>query len=561
MNDFMLMEPSNQSFQEMFSNGVKYIVPRYQRDYAWDLEQLEDLWADINTLEEEHYHYMGYIVLKRTDEQIFEVIDGQQRLVTISLIIIAGMKKIKEQIDLEIDIEANKKRLDLFFDRLIGALNPVSLKVNNKLFLNRNNQKHFKDICSKMEALNLRVLSKTNKRLNSAFTFFSNSNMGNDGAEIAQFIEMFTKRLIFTKIVVQDNLNAYKVFETLNARGVQLSTPDLLKNNIFSVITKNDDVLDEQLDELDEDWAGIITQLGDKNFTDFVRYHYLMQHSLTTKKNLFKSIREKYVNPKDAYTYLSSLVEYASIYSALLNPFDEWWTKQDGDYSKAKHYLEGLKLFGIRQPMQILMVAFTKFDSKEFILTLKYLYTLSVRYNIICHNSPNEQEKKYNKIAINIFNETHKRASHVKNCPEFKELYPDDNEFKTSFEYHKMASRSSAKKIRFLLTDIENSFGRELNYLDTTLEHICPYNPDQNWQEDFGEGINDIPDRLGNLILLERDELKRASFIEKKKVYIETSFRLAKKVAEYESWDLTTLNAYQSWLADQAIKTWKVNYE
>jgi hypothetical protein len=223
--------------------------------------------------------------------------------------------------------------------------------------------------------------------------------------------------------------------------------------------------------------------------------------------------------------------------------------------------LEGLKLFGIKQPMQILMIAFKKFEAREFILTLKYIYVLSIRYNIICHNSPNEQEKKYNKIAINISNGTYGRASHIKNCSEFKELYPDDNKFKASFEYHKMASRNSAKKIRFLLTDIENSFGRGLNYVDTTLEHICPYNPDQGWHEDFGDGINDIVDRLGNLLLLEKDELKRKSFVEKKKFYLETDFRLAKKVAEYESWDLATLNTYQSWLADQAIKTWKVDYE
>lgn len=559
MNNFMLMEPSNQSFQEMFSNGVKYNVPRFQRDYAWDLEQLEDLWTDINTLEKEHYHYMGYIVLKITEEQVFEVIDGQQRLITISLIIIAGMKKIKVLIDANVDVEANQKRLDVFFDRLIGALNPVSLKVNNKLFLNRNNQKHFKDICSKMEPVNLRVLSNTNKKLNSAFSFFNNSNMGENGADIAQFIETFTKKLIFTKIVVQDNLNAYKVFETLNARGVQLSTPDLLKNNIFSVITKNEDVPNEQLDELDEDWADIITQLGDKNFSDFVRYHYLMQNQLTTKKNLFKSIRKNNVTPKDAYNYLESLVKYASIYSALLNPFDEWWKNQEGNYSNAKHYLEGLKLFGIKQPMQILMAAFTKFTAQEFILTLKYIYVLSIRYNVICHNSPNEQEKKYNQIAINIFNKSHKRASHIKNSPEFKALYPNNSEFKGKFEYYKMACRSSAKKIRFLLTDIENSFGRELNYLDTSLEHICPYNPNQDWQTEFGDGVNDITDRLGNLVLLEQDELKRDSFVKKKKAYTATNFQLAKKVAEYENWDLATLNAYQSWLADQAIKTWRID--
>ncbi len=98
-----------------------------------------------------------------------------------------------------------------------------------------------------------------------------------------------------------------------------------------------------------------------------------------------------------------------------------------------------------------------------------------------------------------------------------------------------------------------------MSYLDTTLEHVCPYNPDQTWYEDFGEGANDIVDRLGNMVLLEKDALGRDNFNIKKSAYSATSFRLAQKVAEADSWDLTTLNHYQNWLADQAVKTWRVD--
>ncbi len=165
------------------------------------------------------------------------------------------------------------------------------------------------------------------------------------------------------------------------------------------------------------------------------------------------------------------------------------------------------------------MVACQKFSPEEFLKTLKYLYILSVRYNIICRFSPNEQERAYNKIAMKVFNGEYTRASHIKNSEEFRRLYPDDNAFQNAFEFYKMPSRRSSKKIRFLLAEIENSFGREL---------------------------------------LEKDELRRADFKTKKGVYLSTSFRLAKKVAEYDSWDLATLSHYQIWLAKQAVKTWKV---
>lgn len=561
MSDFMLMAPSNQTFAELLSNGVKYNIPRFQRDYSWELEQWEDLWADILTLDEEQHHYMGYIVLQKKGEHNFEVIDGQQRLITLSILVLAVMKHLQNLIDKKQEAEENKQRLAVFHERFIGAKNTITLRVENKLSLNRNNNRHFREICSNLDSLNEFRLSKTNSLLNDVFNFFYDKIEFESGSQLAEFVEKVTSRMIFTKIVTQDNINAYKVFETLNARGVQLSTPDLLKNHLFSTLVANEDVSDEHLDLLDEDWSAIISQLGVNNFTDFVRYHHNMQTPYVQKRHLFKSIKQIVNKPEIASKYLQSLKKFASIYSALLNPYDEWWKNLGQEYKDAKHYLEALKLFGIKQPFQILMVAFDKFSPQEFILTLKYIYNLTIRYNIICHSSANEQEKIYNKIAIKTFKEEFKRASHIKNSPEFKDLYPDDESFKSKFAYYKMPSRSAAKKIRFLLAEMETFFGREVNYLSVTLEHVCPYNPDGDWVKDFGEGVNDIQDRIGNMVLLEKDELKRANFAEKKKAYLETDFRLAKKVAEYDSWELATLSKYQEWLASQALLVWKVDYQ
>ena len=559
MNNFMLMEPTNQTFQELFSNGVKYIVPRFQRDYAWTQEQWEDLWADIETLAEEHYHYMGYIVLQRKEKYSFEVIDGQQRLVTSTLIILTAMKKIQDLINDDKDAENNKERLKELSSRFIGAKDIVSLKVSSKLSLNRNNNHFYKNICSKLVAPNSRGLTATNKLLKKCFDFFNKKKMGTTGSKIAAFVEQLTSGMMFTKIVVQDDLNAYKVFETLNARGVQLSTPDLLKNYIFSVITIKNDVPDEELNDLDEDWSAIVSQLGENNFTDFIRYHHNFQKKLVTKKELFKSIRQLADTPESSYYYLNSLTECAPVYASLLSPYDEWWASQDENYRPIRHDLEGLNLFNIKQPFTILMAAFSQFSADEFIKLTRYLFVLSIRYNVICRFSPNDQERLYNQIAIKVFKNEYKRASHVKNGEEYQSLYPNDDTFKNSFEFHKMPSKQSSKKIRFLLSEIEHKLGNKSDFTKTTLEHICPYNPEQNWHEEFGEGINDISDRLGNMILLEKDELKRVDFNTKKVTYLKTSFRLAKKVAEYDSWDLKNLNDYQEWLAKQAVKTWRVD--
>jgi hypothetical protein len=564
---FMSMEPINQTFQEMMSNGTKYQIPRFQRDYAWGQEQWEDLWSDVETLPQENYHYMGYVVLQRKSQHDYAVIDGQQRLVTLSLIILAAMKQINQLINqLKLtdpqEAENNKERLDELRRRFIGTKNPITLSVDNKLSLNRNNDTNFRKICAQLEVPNIRGLTYTEKLLNQAFEFFLKKDLGNTGQDIATFIEQLSSGMVFTRIAVQDDLNAYKIFETLNARGVQLSTPDLLKNYLFSVITRNDDVPDNELTELDSRWSEITTQLGETDFTHFLRYHHNFQSKLVTKKDLFASVRRLADSPQTAYAYLDSLGRYAPVYASLGNPNDDWWQNQDLIYQQAKSYLEGLRLFSIKQPFTILMTAFFKFTPEEFVKLCRYILVLSIRYNVICHRSPNEQENKYNQLAMKIHQGEIKRASHVKNSPEFTTLYPDDNTFYNAFEFHKMPSRQTAKKIRFLLAQIETHLGQFMDAMNLTLEHICPYNPTEKWMNDFGEGYEEVRDRLGNMLLLPKSENKQLdtiSFAEKKEIYRQTNSKLAAKITEYEQWNKPAVDDFQRWMADQAVQTWRVD--
>ena len=92
MPNKLKLSTKDESFNEIVSNGKKYFVPKFQRDYSWDEENWQDLWEDLNLLYEnqEDYHYMGYLVFQEAEENVnFKVIDGQQRLTTFSLLILA----------------------------------------------------------------------------------------------------------------------------------------------------------------------------------------------------------------------------------------------------------------------------------------------------------------------------------------------------------------------------------------------------------------------------------------------------------------------------------------
>ncbi len=140
----------NRTYRQLLGNGLIYRIPRFQRDYSWREHEWEDLWADIlGTLmpppEGEPGHYLGYLVLQTTNNRLFEVIDGQQRLTTLSLIVLAAMRRLKRLIAEEKNAEPNQKRIDQLRATYIGYLDPVTLRSENKLSLNRHNDAYYRD--------------------------------------------------------------------------------------------------------------------------------------------------------------------------------------------------------------------------------------------------------------------------------------------------------------------------------------------------------------------------------------------------------------------------------
>src|SRR5699024_3689124 len=165
----------NNTFRKLIGNGLTYRIPRFQRDYSWDTEQWEDLWADIiSTLknDEDSSHYMGYLVLQSTDDKSFDVIDGQQRLTTTTLIVLAILKNIQRLINAGKNVEANTQRLNQIRQTYIGYLDPVTLISRTKLTLNRNNNDYFQHYLVPLGHLPQRGFRASEHLLRKAFEWF-----------------------------------------------------------------------------------------------------------------------------------------------------------------------------------------------------------------------------------------------------------------------------------------------------------------------------------------------------------------------------------------------------
>lgn len=182
-------------------------------------------------IEEHDEHYMGYLVLQTQDDKLFYIIDGQQRFTTVLLLIYAAIKCIERQIAQGIDVEDNTRRCESLKSLYIGKEDPVTLDYDNLLTLNRNNNPYFCDYILKLGDLKARNLTTTEKLMRSCFEYYEQKLIGkfNSGKEYASFIQTVADGLHFTQIVVNDEMNAFRVFETLNARGVPRTIHEMQK--------------------------------------------------------------------------------------------------------------------------------------------------------------------------------------------------------------------------------------------------------------------------------------------------------------------------------------------
>ena len=563
-------DTKNQSFRQIMGNGLKYSVPRFQRDYSWQREQWEDLWQDIEEIfnTQSNFHYMGYLVLQSSDNTNFTIIDGQQRLTTISIFILAVLRELKNLVERQIESEKNQKRIETIQGSFIGFTDPVSLQLKHKLDLNRNNDRHFKTYLCELLDPPVRSINRSEKLMGDALRYFRCEikkyfNDQVEGEKAARLVESTVKSLIFTTITVGSDANAYTVFETLNARGVQLSTPDLIKNCIFSLIDSDRSVHDEILKGLEDHWSCIVEQLGKNDFSQFIRVDWNSHKPFSRKSGLFKKIKSHLTDAESAKKYLEHLKENSQIYSALQSENDEFWLQyKEGIYNEEnlKLSLRMLSWFNVVAPQSVLMSGFQKFNPNDFVKFVYSIEALTVRYNIICGKSTGPQEKLYSETAVKIEQSPGISIDEVNEV--LKKIYPSDEEFINAFKMKAFRTQQTAKKARYFLYRIEKYLNKDApSFENSSLEHILPKDPSEKWLGEFEEPdrLEEWVDRIGNMALLSHEQNRCAGsgeFIEKKKYFSESPYKVTQECLKYSSWNESSISDHQQWLAEQACETW-----
>lgn len=555
-----IQDSTTTHFGSLIRSGGKYIIPKFQRDYSWDVEQWDDLWQDIESMiAESGDHYMGYLVLQSLKGKDCQIIDGQQRFTTITILILAAIKSIQKLVDKGIEVEENNRRIKTLMDTYIGNVDPVSLEYDNILVLNRNNDAYYKDYIVKLGELKLRNTSYTEKLMRKCFEWYENklTDKFDSGRDYAEFITTVVDNLYFTIIRVNNVMNAFRVFETLNARGVQLSSADLLKNYLFSLVDNTSQISD-RIATLEEKWSSLTKNIQAEKLPDFIRYYWNSKHKTVRSNELFKAIRENIKSEEQVFALINEMISYSDVFMALRNATDELWQGN----REITDNIELLNIFNLKQPYSVLMAAYKCLDIQAFSKLLNDIIIVGFRYSVICGKNPNDIERVYNALAVQISStKTYTRSN-------LKSVYVEDTEFVPAFDQKTMVDNSrNTRVIKYILGKLERFNGglREVNAeseLDT-IEHILPQNPGAEWGDDNYD-FDSLIYRLGNMCLLEKKynkDLQNASYNKKSEVYLQSSFVTTNTIpAEYAVWDRNTINKRQQKMGKCAKSIWKIDF-
>lgn len=530
----MAFEAKDYAISDILNKSV-FDIPRNQRRYVWKKPHWQDLYEDIVfSITETKPHFVGSIVLegegKKDGLSYYTIIDGQQRLTTITIVLLAIMKHFHEN--------------DMT-DDFLGTISYLQSKNNSNQDITILNSEYHVSLASlirnmialKDKSLSMasfveaNTLSKTkDKCIGDALRFFY-SAIRDD----VQQVDNVQKRLreirnavldmTAVKIVSSSEEDSYTIFEILNARGQELAAHELLKNYIMRYIQPT-----ERRDDAKMMWEDMERAVG-SSMDKFIK-HYATHR--------FGDTRDKYNSPYQAIqkaTHGQNIGELfddiklkSEYYSKIIHP-DKG---EDGNCDEIEYAIFDFfrtKRFEQFRPVLLSLIhqrSLGKLSSQKYELTLKYIYNFFVCYTIIGEEKSNKLEDvvfKYARMLEDSYSDEllQEIANNLKRkIPSYEWFL---NAFKNvgwSNHYDLYKGEKNKTRVQIILEVIELFVSQAHNAHDFTVEHILP----------DSDGITNA--QIGNLIPLE-DALNRScankSLTDKCGFYEKSSFTSARGIA------------------------------
>ncbi len=380
-----------------------------------------------------------------------------------------------------------------------------------------------------------------------------------DYRRLIELVEYVDKQVQVLLAVASSLPEAYVIFETLNDRGADLTTADLLKNYLFNQAGK------QGISHAEAVWTRISGRFEKADeLVKFLRYEYMSRNGHVTNRGLYKALQSDIgQGSKAVREYLDRLEAALQRYVALREPDDASWSSQA---IEVKDSLLAFRRFGFEASTPLLLAAFSSWSHSNATRFVDIVANWSVRAWIAGLLGGGVAEKAFCDAAVSVSESKSMNPNDVR--PFMRAIVPDDAAFKQAFLGYGTITTTRAK---YLLARLERQYLSDAaeqtdampdwSSKSVSVEHIFAKSTKRvafNSDEDF-EQFNIIRDQLQNLTLLERTlnaNLEDRSFEDKAATYKKSAFALTRSVGDLSAWTFAEASVRAETLASLAVKAW-----
>jgi len=549
------IEAKEVKLQALLSNAQEaYKVPLYQRPYAWNRDQWEDLFEDISGLRSSDVHFLGSIVVvpegeHRLGVNYFQVVDGQQRLATI-LIWLSVIRDIaREKGNIELSTHLTETFL---FAREWESGRQRKIP---KLQLGELDNDAFQ-----------RVLEGKPKEYNhlifECYEYFKNKTNDENTWQI------LLNNISIVHINAFNHFNAFRLFETLNDRGLELSAADLIKNFLLMKVSAKEEIFTDTISQ----WNEMYEKVRDKEPVKFIRRYVLSTYrGKISESRLYEEVRKRLEKEKPGiiHGFVRDLNFNATIYKKILE------CSFPRDIINAK--LRELHLVQVAPSFTLLLKIIPylengKISENDVLDIMQMIEIFHIRWGI-CGQSTSRLDQIYNDVCMEIkdkqpreFKTTIKRrlSQEIKNNT-------DDEIFKRNFKQR--IFRPNETRTKYILWKLSKPSGETvLNIREVQTEHILPQTLNNKWisyliektsktKEEIIALHKENLNRIGNLAIIKGNwniSMSNRLFDEKKEDYKKSEFQITKELLDYDKWTFEEIDNRSEKLAVEALKIWRL---
>lgn len=551
----------NFSFEsvETYLQKSKYYVPDYQREYSWSKEnEIDDFWKDLQTIIKEkdrEEHFLGQIVLNENKGKKY-IIDGQQRTTTI-VILLSVLRDFFDAFYEEFQIiDARYFSEDItikFIGRYSDTIDDLKLtlgEIDKTFFKNYIQITNIEKIKAEKIPSHIKIEEAYKYFYDEIEKIFKNSKDFNDKFDdIKEIYHVLLKKLKIMYVETDNEYEAFIIFETLNARGKDLETSDLLKNHLFRISGVN-------LNLVKNAWQRILEILEKIDVTKFIRHYWNSKYPFSREKDLYKRLRDKISTPSNAKEFTEEIEKLAALYKAIEKPETGFYF-DDKDINDS---LSNLSIIGASTFFPLILALENKKFKEEIIKkVLHNIETFYLRNCVIGGRVANKYEILFAELGFKVSNEILVDFDSINR--ELKNNIISDEEFLTMFENAEIKNIPTAKYVLREINDFNNNetlVSKDNNKIQ--LEHIMPKSLNDKWKIDNEEHMKYL-NRIGNLTLLYNklnNKIKNSNFEIKKESYKDSNIQLNQELAKLKKWTISSIENRQKELAKIAIKRWNV---